>query len=160
MGLILLGLSAVIFIPPSVRSIINHDIIWAGIFIVSVCFIGIFCIIYMMFFDVLARKYSLDSQQLTIYIGKIRKTYKWSTFSEYGIVWSRADGGSGRKYWIYCSPKALSYTEKINFLNRTRHKIHNIVYFQYNQDSFEELIGYIPKECAEILKEQKKSMPR
>lgn len=160
MGLVLLSLGIATFAPPTIRSIISRDIIWAGVLIIAVCLIGIFCTVYTMFFDVLARKYSLDKQQITVYIGKIRKNYKWSTFSEYGIVWSRVNGGSGRKYWVYCSPRALNYIEKINFLNRTRRKVPNIVYFQFDSDSFRELLEYIPKEWAERLKEQELSMLR
>ncbi len=120
---------------------------WGSVSIAIVCILGVVLIVYQLFFDFQASRFSVDINGITMYVGLKKWYHAWLEIRDCGII--SVSVGDGRTFWIYFSERTLTIEEKKDFLRKTRRDLANIAFFQYNTDVLQEVLPSMPDEIAD-----------
>ena len=114
-------------------------------------------IIHEAFFSPLGGRFSFSPEGIALRIGFRTRLHRWDGFRDFGIVPVSVDRDNNCTMWVYCSPVPLTCDERLKFM-KTRFKIKDMVYFQYNKEPFAEFLCYVPEEWREELKQQEQDI--
>lgn len=135
------------------NAIESGESIWLPLFFVSCDIAEAVLIVCYLLFAEINGKIAFHNGGVVIHGDLRKRELAWSSFREYGIVPVGVAADGRCTLWVYGSPTCLTAIEKQKFLNKTRRKRKDIMYFQYRKEPFEEMLRFIPSEWAERLRQ-------
>jgi hypothetical protein len=120
--------------------------------LIAVPAIGALNAIYLLLFDYMLGKFSVNPEGITLYIGFKQYYHPWDSFKDFGIVGIRVRNNKNLD-WVYFSTRHLTTIEKQLFLRKTRKDLENIAFFQYTADTLDEVLPLMPSHIAQKIRE-------
>lgn len=136
----------------------THEDLYFVVFCGLLAVIGDVAYLYQVLFDFQFGSFSVDETRITLYIGFKKYCHRWEEFNDCDVVGVSVDSVAGKNvanaYWVYFATRPLTQKEKIDFLRKTRRDLSRIAFFQYNPQTLQAVLPYLPERFQRVLQEQ------
>ncbi len=127
---------------------------WATVVCLFVGIVSLIAGIYSVLFDFQFGSFTINSEGITMYVGLRKYRHIWGDFEAAGIVEVRT-GQDRHTPFVWFSSHELTIYEKQTFLSKTRRNLQEIAFFQYDYDTFHEIMPNVPSRLSyQLLKDE------